>query len=59
MRALTYASRSKEYVVIIHRDFTTVIDSLQHSMPSDNIYLLTIVHTVMQRILAQDGIVIN
>ncbi|XP_069990651.1 uncharacterized protein [Penaeus vannamei] len=51
MEALTHASLRAGHVVI-HTDSRATINSLQHSIPQD-IYLLTSVLTIAQRILGQ------
>ncbi|XP_069993571.1 uncharacterized protein [Penaeus vannamei] len=58
MEALTHVSLRAGHVGI-HTDSRATIDSLQHSMPPD-IYLLTTVLTIAQRILSQGRrIIIN
>jgi len=59
MGALAHASLREGHVVI-HTDSRAAIDCLQQSSPKDNIYLLTTVLTIAQRILAQGRrIIIN
>ena len=52
MGALAHANLREGHVVI-HTDSRAVIDSLQHVSPSDNIFLLTIVLALCQRILGR------
>ena len=54
------AIKSQKQETLIHTDSRTAIDCLQHSSPKDNIYLLTTILTITQRILAQGRrIIIN
>ena len=59
MGALRHASRRKGHVVI-HTDSKGAVDCLQQRSPTDNIYLLTTIGTITQRMLAQGRrIIIN